>query len=379
MMSAYYWEEKPKHLLLVGDHDVIPGYLMHINFWNQNIRSDQRYTSLGDNDWESWCTFGRICTNDYNKIEEICSHILNYKNLPQGSWTRKVIMTGFVPRTPIRYDFDDQDNRSIVVAPLYPDWAEDDEKQARGLSDLQDPDPGQATSWHDTNQTNHYNVVRHYMWRECNKYYQETDCPVHGRTHDNNPLLNVDFWGLRTSSRQSLIDEINDGAVIVRYNGHGTDRKWANIGHKHCDWGLNNNNNYACLNQLSPADALGFNKSCIDLLNTQNKPPFIISSACNTGGIYDPSHPYEVTFSEKWQRDLKAIAVYAADVNAASYFADRINTYIFEAIVKDNNKKIGEAVVCANRKILNDHPIGKVKDSIRMFRIFGDPDTELLF
>lgn len=379
MLSAYYWDTKPKHLLLVGDHDVIPGYLMNIEFKNQNIRSDQRYTSLADDDWESWCTFGRICTNDFNKIEDICNHIVNYKNLTQGNWTRKVTMAGWVPRSPLRYDYDEQGNRSIVVSGLFPDAGELEEKQARGFGDLPDPLPGEASTWHYVNQTNHYNVARHFQWKECHKDNQETDCTTHSRTYDVNPLLNVDYWGLRTSSRQSLIDEINDGTIIMNYSGHGTDRNWVNIGHTHCDWGLNANNRYTCLNRLSPGNELKFWKINIDELNTQNKPPFVISNSCMTGEIYDINRPNEETFSEKWQRDLKAIAIYAADVSIPTYFGDTIGPFIFEAIVRYNKKKIGEIIVTANRRILNRYTSNLIKDAIRTFRIFGDPDTELLF
>jgi hypothetical protein len=415
MGFLHSWKQKPKYLLLVGDCKTLPGY--PVRAFGNDVDSDQRYTVLNDSDYHPWCSVGRISTDNPEEIKMICRHLIRYKYLPtESGWHKRVVMTGWTPGGPHRYYFDDEGNRQTLLNQGYPDFGDLDEKEARAINCTTPmPGTGVAASWHDTNETYGYEVVRQYEWKECSIYLkngrphmasQDTDCVTHNRIYDPDPMLEIDYWGVRNSSKSSLIHAINSGALIVKYIGHSLWDHWTNIGHLHCQepsqW-----------DTCNPYEAyLGgtVNQRCLTRwdvkgkINSQQTPPLILSFSCLAGMIEDPrldTPDYEEeTFAEVWQRTCNAIGVYAASVTSPTYYNARIGRYLFRALTQGFNgrgpvKTVGLALMEANSALLQAHQtenseyaiggdidptkIQLIKDSIRMFRFFGDPETKLLF
>jgi hypothetical protein len=197
---------------------------------------------------------------------------------------------------------------------------------------------------------------------EIGEYYEIVKRFENDKTIENDvssPLGNGarrrEIWEVKGTSKQDLIDAIEEGALIVRYIGHGSTNAWHNIGiHNDVD------------------EQFGIND--VKTLNVGNKLPLVISATCFTGHIKaSPS------FSEAWQKYRKAIGVFAADVISATYWNDRITQLIFHEIVSCQKRRVGEVLVDAMKRLYekygNLHAFSM--RTFRMYRYLGDPDTIL--
>ena len=415
MHFLHSWKGKPKYLLLVGDCKSLPGY--PVRAFNNNVNSDHRYTVLNDDDYRPWCYVGRISSENPDEIRNICRHLIRYNHLPtESGWHKRVIMTGWTPGSPHRYYFDASGHRETKPYENYPDFGDLDEKEARGLNDTAPVTGiGIPASWHYTNETNGYEVVRSYEWKECSIYLnngrpslasQHTDCVTHKRIYDPDPLLEIDYWGVRNSSKSTLIHAINSGVVIVKYIGHSDWSHWTNIGHLHCQ----DSSHWDMCEPLETSLGGTVNERCLTRWDVKGKidcrrnPPLILSLSCLAGMIEDPKPDTldheEETFAESWQRTCNAIGVYAASITSPTYYNARIGRYIFRALTQGFMgsgpiKTVGQALSEANcallrshigengkDKIGNDfepHNVQLVKDAIRIYRYFGDPETKLRY
>lgn len=182
--------------------------------------------------------------------------------------------------------------------------------------------------------------------------------PVYRFDSDNNIINNMgydltrDIWHVRNSTKATLIDAIESGASIVRYVGHGTEDGWYNIG----------------------GSGESFLLDDIAALQVDGRLPFVISATCLTGQI--TSSP---SFAEKWLLREKAIAVFSADRSSSSYWNDRITQHIFHQIVTNRKRRLGDILVAAMKSMHDEfgNHDDFTKETYKMFRLIGDPDTVL--
>ena len=314
LMREYVLNKKPKCLLLVGDYDEMPGYPLETPDGTTYL-SDV-YFGMQSNDPVPQIPTGRLSSNNPHELKNICELLVSYPNNPYPKWKRRIILTGWIPRGP----------------------------------DCSDMNYEEDAGWACVNEIDeYYEIVKRF---ENDKTIEnDVSSPL------GNGAQRREIWEVKGTSKQDLIDAIEEGALIVRYHGHGSPNAWHNIGiHNDID------------------ELFGIND--IKTLNVGNKLPLVISASCLTGHIKaSPS------FSEAWQKYRKAIGVFAADVSSSTYWNDRITQLIFHEIISCQKHRVGEVLVDAMKRLHEKY--GNVNAvfmrTFRMYRYLGDPDTILAY
>ena len=173
---------------------------------------------------------------------------------------------------------------------------------------------------------------------------------------DSKPRAQRELWGALDSTKPSFIDTINNGALILQYFGHGLPHSWDNIGSSAANENFTNNDL----------------RSSITLTD---KLPLVISATCLTGQIQN-----EPALSELWQRELKAIGIFAADQVSSTWWNERIVPRIYHQIVTLRRRIVGDILLRAMKNLKDDYGsrLGEFeKHTIKMYRYLGDPDTAL--
>ena len=290
-MRNYILGEKPEYLLLVGDHDRTPSYRIN------NYDSDN-YLGMEDNDIIPRAKVGRFSSNDTTILGEISRAIAAYPADPSENWKRKVVLTGWCPRATRDQDADDAGWRCIEEIGNYFDLA----------LEFQNGSTSPATT------------------------------PEQRRV-----------WETEHNTVDTLIDEINTGAAIIRYLGHGNWDHWTNIG---------NNEN--------------FRDTHVGRLNVGDRLPFVISAACVTGDIQRNS------VAEAWQVQRKAVGVLAADVTSDTWWNERFAPRLFNQIVSKRQRRVSDIIIEAMKAVHTDFSRdGTSKKHSHIYRYLGDPDTIL--
>ncbi len=313
----------PGFLLLVGDYDSIPGY--PLAWGDLHYESDSYYSIFEDSQVVPLLATGRISTNDADEVENICEMLMNYPHQEMDECLKKIIMTGFIPR-------------GLDATDCY--YWEDAGWQCLKEIDL-----------------SHYKAV---LRLENDRDIIGQEGGVLGDGDDRREI-----WRVAGTDKADLSRSIDEGAFIVRYLGHGIDHAWINAGKKDT------------LSADPPVNE-SFNIPDIENLNNNLKLPFVISAACNTGDIT----PF-VSFAEKWQRDLKAVGIFAADEPTKSAWNDKITQRILNRIFCSYDRRAGIILNNAMMDLYNDFTgTGIINESFliqmpRIYRYFGDPDTGL--
>jgi hypothetical protein len=181
----YVLDISPNFVLLVGDHDKVPGY--HLSFWDAGAQKTIYYTSdmylgMHSGDIVPSIAVGRLSSNDWSTVAQISKRLVQYPQDTTSTWRRRVIMTGWIPR----------------------ERPEDNPEDAgwRGIEEI-----GAAL---DVDYQFEYNPV---------DYTDATE-------------QQWQVWSAEDSTEASLVDSVVQGAAIVRYLGHGGSFFWENIGVK---------------------------------------------------------------------------------------------------------------------------------------------------
>jgi hypothetical protein len=167
----------PRWYLLVGDYDLMPAFPL------TGYTSDA-YFGMGDDEKVPLVPCGRISSNDPAIVEAICERLVAYETTAAGSWTKRAILTGWMPRC------------------------------------QQEVNAGQSCAGTECVQAigSHFSVTRRF----------ENDETASGTYIAERRAQ----WGVANTSKTDLIDAINAGALIIRYLGHGSRYEWSNIGRK---------------------------------------------------------------------------------------------------------------------------------------------------
>ncbi|RLG43001.1 MAG: hypothetical protein DRN81_07415, partial [Thermoproteota archaeon] len=286
-------------LLLVGDRDEVPGYPLVNPRTKKSFDSDFYYSMTTDTTPAPALLTGRISSNDPDNIKEICELLCEYPGDRGRHWLGRVILTGWVPRGP--------------------------DASEQSLND----DPG----WQCVKEIGDF--------YEIDKQFED-DFRIIDR-------LRRCIWEIDGRTVDTLIQSIEKGAVIVRYNGHGSVSAWGNIGRNEA-----------------------FTVNHVKNLNVGGKTPLVLSMCCLTGDVETAE-----SFAEAWQRNLKAIGVLGFDEPALTKCFDNLTIFIFREIVTHRTRRIGEIIKNAIRRQYVQRPDCYDSTTIKMLRYFGDPDTLL--
>ncbi len=149
-----------------------------------------------------------------------------------------------------------------------------------------------------------------------------------------------------SSTREDVIDTLNDGTIITNFRGHGSSNAWA---------GSN-----------------GFGRTQVRGLNTENMSPLVTSIACWNSHI-DWGN---ICFGETWTNHMKSIGFLGASRPSYTHWNHHFNRYIFEGIMKGRDKP-GAIMNYAKVQLLRHHDSGHARDNVRMYLLMGDPELEL--
>ena len=309
-MRSYVLQQNPRMLLLVGDYDKTPGYPIRRQYAADGDTVDyisDAYFSMRSGDRVPRVPTGRLSSNSVTELRSICDLLVRYPVSRDPSWRRRVILCGWIPN------------------------ATRDE----------DPEDG---GWGCLSEIGHAFEPLF----EFEHAYRDSD-------------EQRDKWRAWNSSKRLLKQAIEQGALVVRYLGHGSTRDWGNVG----------------LNNYVTDEA--FDANDVRNLNVGDQVPLVISAACLTGQIRQ-SH----SFAEVWQKNGKAIGIFAAAQPSATYWNNRFSPRVFNRLVSVQDRRIGDILLEAMKQLDRDFDSrisGKLRwffrHTTRMYRYLGDPDTIL--
>jgi hypothetical protein len=151
------------------------------------------------------------------------------------------------------------------------------------------------------------------------------------------------FGRVKPEANKAIIDQLNEGTLLINYVGHGSPEEWAH------------------------EDVLNMTRD-LNRIQNQGRLPIWLAATCDFGKYDDPREP---SFSEAliWQEDAGAIAVFSSArlVFSTSNFA--LNSRLIKAMFPAGraSRRLGEAVLLATGPVDND----------QKYHLFGDPSMYL--
>ncbi|MFO8108914.1 MAG: C25 family cysteine peptidase [Thermoplasmata archaeon] len=149
-----------------------------------------------------------------------------------------------------------------------------------------------------------------------------------------------------TTTRDDVIDTLNDGTIITNYRGHGSSDSWSSSN--------------------------GLDRTHVQALDTENMSPLITSIACWNSHI----DWEDICFGATWVNHMKSIGFLGASRPSYTYWNHHFNRYIFEGIMKGRDKP-GVIMNYAKMQLLKHHDGDCARDNVRMYLLMGDPELEI--
>jgi hypothetical protein len=151
------------------------------------------------------------------------------------------------------------------------------------------------------------------------------------------------FGRVKPKANQAIIDQLNEGTLLINYVGHGSPTDWAH------EYVLNMTRD-------------------LNRIQNENKLPLWIAATCAFGKYDDPNHP---SFSEAlvWLRDKGAIAVLSSSRLVYSFLNSEFNRAYLRNLFPHGGSSIrlGEALLLSTDSGEND----------QKYHLFGDPSMYL--
>jgi hypothetical protein len=149
---------------------------------------------------------------------------------------------------------------------------------------------------------------------------------------------------------RELIDEINAGALLVNYVGHGAEDYWA--------------------------DEPIFEAWEVDTLGNGPKYPLVVAMSCLNGYFVEAFQGWD-SLAEVFMKsaDKGAVAMFASTGMTAPEEQVLLDGGLFEALFEQGERRLGEAVGYGKRTLLANSEGGE--DVVRTFMLFGDPAMEM--
>jgi hypothetical protein len=151
------------------------------------------------------------------------------------------------------------------------------------------------------------------------------------------------------STTQQVVEEMNQGALIVNYRGHGDKTSWQSSN--------------------------GLKTGHIRSLNNENKPPMVFCICCQNAWIDDENTE---TVVEAFLRKGKAVAVLGASRNSPTRANNDFDEYLFQAIMDGGEITPGLVTMRAKTMMVLNHPNSVPHElDVKMYLLFGDPTAVL--
>ncbi|MDP3786638.1 MAG: C25 family cysteine peptidase [Candidatus Omnitrophota bacterium] len=150
---------------------------------------------------------------------------------------------------------------------------------------------------------------------------------------------------------QGLINNINNGTILLNYVGHGSTNLWTQEGL--------------------------FNTDTVGLLNNYRKYPFVVSFDCLDGYFLNLDEGFE-SLAEVFlrRRDAGAIACFSPTGMGIPEGHRALSEELFKSIFVDGNYRLGPATTKAKINFFSNTG-GQYKDLIQTYTLFGDPALSL--
>lgn len=148
------------------------------------------------------------------------------------------------------------------------------------------------------------------------------------------------------SSKQDVINALDNGAIIANYRGHGSSTSWSSSN--------------------------GLNNTDVTALMTDSVPPMVTSICCWNSRIDMATE----CFAEAWMRNEKSVAFLGASRPSYTIYNHSFDRYLFEAIMRGIHKP-GTIMNWAKSQLLLNDDISYSRDNIRMYLLMGDPELDL--
>ncbi len=293
----------PQFLMLAGDGHYdprnykgtnekvfIPAYLLPVDPYMLETASDNRYVTVSGSDNLPDLIVGRLPIKTKSEAASLVAKLIDYEKVPfDADWNNRVLFIA-----------DNPDNAGSYYA----------------LSDK---------------------VVNDYLpqgYSASKVYYGSTHTTV-------------------SSAQIAILNQINQGGLLVNYVGHGTAFAWASE------------------NLL--------NTSSVSSFTNTGKLPMFAMMACLTGSFQYPS-PSGIDNSSIAEKLLKAenkgaIAALGSTGMGVSTGQDFLNRGLYQAIFYEGKTQVGAAVFQAKLYLYGQ--TSSFRDLIDTFTLFGDPATRL--
>ncbi|MCK4614224.1 MAG: hypothetical protein KAU14_05420, partial [Thermoplasmata archaeon] len=258
--------------------------------YDGNTPSDHYYSCVGDEDpYYPDLHVGRISASNSNEVEHIRDKIINYcRDPPEGEWQTEIMLAAHEQGAPGKYQGCKEEIRNNIIR--------------------QSPNAE--------------------IWKITTRY------------------------GAEGATTQEVIDDINDGRVVVNYRGHGSETTWA-------------------------SDEIRLTREDVMALQNGNLLPVVYSISCNNNKIdYDGGD----CIGEAWLKSPEGGAV--SHFGATRPSATGPNHYHDKCIFNNTFYKqmniVGEVLTLADIQMLDHYGTGSSGSSnVRMYLQLGDPETPI--
>jgi hypothetical protein len=150
-------------------------------------------------------------------------------------------------------------------------------------------------------------------------------------------------WTSVTLARRMLLEELNKGALLVNYFGHGSQEMWAGEG------------------LLTSRDARG--------LSNGLRPPFVVAMTCLNGFMLDPQTECLAEALLKAEHG-GAVAIWASSGLTEPSEQTDVNRQLIRVLFDGQSRTLGEAIIAAKSA-------SRDREVRRTWILFGDPSLRL--
>ncbi|MGD0308827.1 MAG: C25 family cysteine peptidase [Acidobacteriota bacterium] len=152
------------------------------------------------------------------------------------------------------------------------------------------------------------------------------------------------------ATAQSVIDKMNEGALIVNYLGHGDPSSWG----------------------TTPERLLQSSDVC--RLQNHAYPPMVFCICCENAEIEQHQPPAMV---KAFLLHDNSVAVVGASTFSITTLNELFDGYLFQAI-NEGQITAGDIFVFAKSQLVKNHPDLNTYQTVMMYMLFGDPSAEVI-
>lgn len=296
------WKVPPRYVVLAGDVDKIALHPRHLKGDDEVAvyPSDHFYADLNSTVGPD-LVISRIPTSDPNRMKQICRQLAKYPeccNAPKKEWRRRVLMVA---------------DKILTDGDLFNDFEDCLES-----------------------------IISFIKMRDD---------------------LDLEFtskYATKTSSVNDVIGEMNKGALVVNYRGHGSSISWTSTN--------------------------GLSKDDLEKLNTIEMPPLVFCICCSNAKIDDAQDAYtgldsfvETYLGASGPVEVpRCVAIIGATRESPHLANNDFNRYLWQAILQ-GEKTPGGIFQRAKALMVQNHP--KSDDhtkNVWMYMLLGDPAAEVI-